>query len=155
MTNPVARAEMLVRRPIAEVFAAFVEPATITKFWLEATSGPLALGARVEWRFLVPGATEVVTVTGFHPPHRIEFDWSDGISVSLAFRENGARVTRVSAEVTGFGESDEAIAKVVNATEGFSIVLCDLKTLLETGRSAELVRDKAQLIAQAMNHSAR
>lgn len=42
---------------------------------------------------------------------------------------------------------------VPGATEGFSIVLCDLKTLLESGRSAGLVRDKARLIAQAINES--
>ena len=35
----------------------------------------------------------------------------------------------------------------MNATEGFSIVLCDLKTFLESGKSANLVRAKAELIA--------
>jgi len=29
-------------------------------------------------------------------------------------------------------------------------VLCDLKTLLETGHSANLVKDKAELIAQSL-----
>jgi hypothetical protein len=38
----------------------------------------------------------------------------------------------------------------VNATEGFTIVLCDLKTLLESGRSANLVRSKAALIAATL-----
>jgi hypothetical protein len=33
--------------------------------------------------------------------------------------------------------------------EGFAIVLCDLKTLLETGESAGLVRAKAELIIAA------
>lgn len=36
---------------------------------------------------------------------------------------------------------------VVAATEGFSIVLCDLKTRLENGRTAKLVQDKALLSA--------
>lgn len=35
------------------------------------------------------------------------------------------------------------------AVEGFAIVLCDLKTLLETGQSAGLVRAKAELISAA------
>jgi uncharacterized protein YndB with AHSA1/START domain len=154
MTNHVASAEMLIRRPAAEVFDAFVDPGTITKFWLEATSGPLALGARVEWRFMVPGVTERVTVTGFQPPHRIAFDWSDGISVGIDFREHGAGDTRVSVSVTGFGESEDEIGKIVDTTEGFSIVLCDLKSLLESGRSANLVRDKAELITDALVKSA-
>ncbi|MEP7276850.1 MAG: hypothetical protein ABI812_10875, partial [Betaproteobacteria bacterium] len=35
------------------------------------------------------------------------------------------------------------------ATEGFTIVLCDLKCLLETGQSGNMVRDKAALISAA------
>jgi hypothetical protein len=42
------------------------------------------------------------------------------------------------------------VEQVVNATEGFSIVLCDLKILLESGQSANLVRAKAELIAASM-----
>ena len=47
-------------------------------------------------------------------------------------------------------KGEDAVAQVVNATEGFSIVLCDLKTLLESGRSANLVKDKAELIHRSM-----
>jgi uncharacterized protein YndB with AHSA1/START domain len=148
MTDPIAEATMLVRRPVAEVFDAFVNPDTITKFWLEATTGPLARGARVSWRFMVPGATEVVTVTRFEPQRLIAFDWSDGVAVSLRFEDRGKSATRVTAQASGF-PSEHALEGVVGATEGFTIVLCDLKTLLETGRSANLVRDAAELIASS------
>ena len=40
-----------------------------------------------------------------------------------------------------------AVAEAVATTEGFAIVLCDLKSLLETGKSGGMVRDKAVLIA--------
>ena len=40
-----------------------------------------------------------------------------------------------------------AVSEAVSTTEGFAIVLCDLKSLLETGRSGRMVRDKAVLIA--------
>jgi len=69
--------------------------------------------------------------------------------VDLGFREHGPGVTQVTAEVTGFS-ADTGIAEIVDATEGFSIVLCDLKTLLETGHSAHLVRDKAELITASL-----
>jgi len=59
----------------------------------------------------------------------------------------GATVAAVQA--TGF-KGEDAVAQVVNATEGFSIVLCDLKTLLESGRSANLVTDKAELVHRSM-----
>jgi uncharacterized protein YndB with AHSA1/START domain len=143
MTDHIAKASMLIRRPVAEVFDAFVNPDTITKFWLESTTGPLAEGAQVRWHFMVPGATETVTVTAFEDQRRIAFDWSDGNSVDMGFEAHGNDTTRLAVEVTGF-ENENA---VVDATEGFSIVLCDLKTLLESGRSANLVRDKAELIA--------
>ena len=45
-------AEMFIRRPPGEVFAAFANPQTIRKFWLRDTSGPLAPGARVMWHFM-------------------------------------------------------------------------------------------------------
>jgi uncharacterized protein YndB with AHSA1/START domain len=148
-----AKSSMLIRRPVADVFRAFVEPSMITRFWLEATTGPLAKGAQVTWRFLVPGATETVTVTAFEDQRRIAFDWSDGISVSMTFEPYDEDSTRLAVEASGFrGETAEAAA--VRATEGFTIVLCDLKTLLETGRSASLVRDKAELIATSARSGA-
>lgn len=148
MTEQVARAEMLIRCPVAEVFDAFVRPEMITQFWLEGTSGPLGPGAQVEWRFMVPGAVETVAVTAFENQRRIAFSWSDAVHVDMQFKELNEGATRVSVEVAGF-KGDQAGADVVDATEGFSIVLCDLKILLETGRSGNLVRDKAELIARA------
>ena len=154
MTDRMARAAMLIRQPIDEVFDAFVRPDKLTRFWLEAASGPLAMGARVTWRFMVPGASESVTVTAFEPPRLIAFDWSDGLHVSLGFEEHNLGATLVTAEVSGFA-TDAPVADIVNATEGFSIVLCDLKTLLETGHSANLVRDKAALIAASLGGTER
>lgn len=140
-----AKCSMLINVPVDTVFRAFVDPQTITRFWLESTTGPLAEGARVTWRFLVPGATDTVTVTAFEDRKHIGFDWSDGTGVDMRFDAHGEKVTKLAIEATGFrGEGGEASA--IGATEGFAIVLCDLKTLLETGRSAGLVRDKARLI---------
>ena len=154
MTDRMARATMLVRQPVGEVFDAFVNPEKITRFWLEAASAPLAEGATVTWRFMVPGASETVTVTAFEPPKLIAFDWSDGLHVKLRFEDFSPGVTQVTAEVLGFA-ADQGVADIVDATEGFSIVLCDLKTLLETGRSAHLVRDKAALVAASLGGSER
>ena len=55
MADLVVTAEMLIRRPPGEVFAAFANPAILRKFWLRDASGPLAPGARVQWKFMVPG----------------------------------------------------------------------------------------------------
>ena len=138
-----AKAEMLIHSTVESVFDAFVNPATILKFWLAKTSGPLAPGATVQWEFMVPSAQETVRVTAFSAPRHLAFDWSDGIHVEMKFTAKTGNATVVSVDASGFKDADESNG----ATEGFSIVLCDLKTLLESGRSAHLVRDKAALIA--------
>jgi uncharacterized protein YndB with AHSA1/START domain len=145
MPHSSARATMLIRRPPGEVFAAFVNPQTLRKFWLRDASGPLAPAARVQWQFMVSGASETLVVTAFESPRHIGFDWSNGMHVRLEFEPFGADATRLSVAVTGFRGRD-VVRQAGNVVEGFSIVFCDLKTLLETGTSAGLVRDKAELI---------
>lgn len=95
---------------------------------------------------MVPGATERVSVTAFDRPQHIAFTWTDGgLDVDLRFDALKDDVTVVSVEVRGF-KDDDGFDPVVDATEGFSIVLCDLKIFLESGRSPNLVKDKAELI---------
>lgn len=149
MDSPVAKASQLIDCQVADAFDAFVDPAKITRFWLASASAPLAAGVRVSWHFMVPGAVETVVVDAFEPHARIAFTWSDGTKVRLSFSEHSAGKTQVSAEARGFSGRD-ATEQAVNATEGFSIVLCDLKTFLESGRSANLVRAKAELIAASL-----
>jgi aminoglycoside 3-N-acetyltransferase I len=149
MADPLAKAQMLIERPAPEVFNAFVRPDLLTQFWLQSATGPLHLNAQVQWQFMVPGATERVSVVAFEAPHHLAFVWSEGnLTVDIRLCEAPAGSTVVSVEVRGFEQGEAGWAQAVNATEGFSIVLCDLKTLLESGRSARLVRDKAALMAK-------
>ena len=148
MSDRSVSASMLIRRPPGEVFAAFVNPTMLRKFWLSDASGPLAPGARVRWKFMVPGAEADVFVGRFEAPHHLSFDWSGGVHVDMAFESLESGTTRVSVAVSGF-TGDDILGQATATVEGFSIVLCDLKTLLESGNSANLVRDKAELIIRA------
>jgi uncharacterized protein YndB with AHSA1/START domain len=154
MGNVVARVEMAIRRPPNEVFDAFVQPRTLEKFWLRHASGPLAKDAVVAWEFLVDGARETVTVTEFVEYDVIAFTWSDGIAVTIHFSRHDDSGTTISVSATGF-QGEDAAAHAMNATEGFAIVVCDLKCLLETGRSGNMVRDKAALISANMARETR
>jgi uncharacterized protein YndB with AHSA1/START domain len=145
MSSIVAKVEMLIRTSAKDVFNAFVEPRTIEKFWLKSASGPLAEGANVEWEFMVKGARETVTVTEVVSNELIAFTWSDGTAVKMKFESRDEKSTVLSVAATGF-KGRAAASQALNATEGFTIVLCDLKSLLETGRSGNMVRDKAALI---------
>jgi len=138
---------MLIRRPSAIVFLAFTDPNEITKFWLAASSGALAVGKKIRWDFMVKGASAELHVKAFEKNRRILGEWDDGTTVEWNFTELDEERTVVSITNSGFGgNAEEAMAAALDATQGFTIVLCDLKTLLETGTSANLVRDKAALI---------
>ena len=149
MTNFVAKASQLINCQPREAFDAFVDPERITQFWLSASSGPLSKSAKVTWHFMVPGAVDTITVTEFEPAALIAFNWSDGSNTRLEFSAHSSEMTKVSVEAQG-SAGDDLVEQIVNTTEGFSIVLCDLKTLIESGKSANLVRAKAELIAASM-----
>jgi uncharacterized protein YndB with AHSA1/START domain len=142
----VAKAALLIRRPAAEIFNAFTDPRTLTRFWLSAASGPLEVGKTVRLDFMVPGATAQTKVAALEPHKHIAIEWDDGTYVRWRFDsvEDG---TVVRIDNWGFsGSQKEMIETAIESTQGFTIVLCDLKTLLETGRSTGLVRDKAAQI---------
>jgi uncharacterized protein YndB with AHSA1/START domain len=149
-----ARVSMLVRRPVSEVFEAFVDPDQITGFWLASASGPLEPEATVHWEFLVPGAEVDSTVTRFERDRVLEIAWTDGTTVAWRFTEH-AHGTAVEIENAGFaGDPAAVVEAALEATQGFTIVLCDLKTFLEGGASARLSRDKAVLIEAELAASA-
>ena len=54
---PIAKAEMLIRRPVVEVFAAFVDPAITTQFWFTKGSGRLAADKQIQWEWEMYGAS--------------------------------------------------------------------------------------------------
>lgn len=57
---PNVEASTLIRRPPAEVFAAFVDPAITTRFWFTKSSGALAPGATARWEWEMYGAADTV-----------------------------------------------------------------------------------------------
>ena len=144
--QPQVRVTMLIDAIPEEIYTAFVEPEWLTRFWLSKASGPLRVGQTVEWSFMVAGAKADVTATWLDPDKQIIWSWSDGsfVSIDLEQVEDDTAITLISG---GFaGSYDEQVAAALDATEGFAIVLCDLKTLLETGKSAGLTAAKARLI---------
>ncbi|WP_426564900.1 nitroreductase family deazaflavin-dependent oxidoreductase [Angustibacter sp. McL0619] len=135
---PVMNAEILIRRPVEVVFAAFVEPATTTKFWFSKSTGPLVAGARVEWTWEMFGVSSTVDVLELEPDRRIVMQWSGDddppTRVEWNFAETSAHATVVRITETGFtGEADTTTAKALGSTAGFTKVLGSAKVLLEHG----------------------
>lgn len=146
MTPLISRASTMIAASPDRIFDAFVEPEWLCRFWLASASAPLCLGQPVRWTFLVPGAEADTTATALDRPHRLAWDWSDDTRVEITL-EPEAEETVVSIACSGFGGPAETqVATALATTEGFAIVLSDLKTLLEGGRSAGLTAAKARLI---------
>ena len=144
-TAPAAKAEMLIRRPVAEVFEAFVDPAQTTRFWFTKSSGRLEEAKRVKWEWEMYGASSDVEVRVLERNKRIVVQWEAyGIStVEWGFTERSEESTFVSITHTGFqGSGNELIQQVAGSTEGFAIVLAGAKALLEHGIELNLVRDR-------------
>ena len=73
----------------------------------------------------------------------MSFDWSDGKKVRITF-DASQDESVVTVEVSGIEPAD-----VAATVEGFTIVLSDLKLLIETGKSPGLSKDKARLTVQS------
>ena len=140
---PVARTQMLIRRPPAEVYEAFVDPAITTRFWFTRSSGRLAPGAEVRWEWEMYGASATVRVLELEPGRRIRIEWGEPPTpVEWRFEPRGDSTTLVTIIASGFtGGDDEVVAKAIDSMGGFSLVLAGLKAWLEHGVALDLVGD--------------
>jgi uncharacterized protein YndB with AHSA1/START domain len=144
---PSAKAQMLIRRPVAEVFEAIVDPEITSNFWFTRGSGRLEPGNDVEWVWETYGASSRALVTEFEPERHIVMDWGDkdhATSVEWIFMPTSDSATMVQVINSGFrGNGDEVVKQVVGSTEGFALVLAGLKAYLEHGLRLNLVPDHA------------
>lgn len=143
---PVAKAEMLIRKPVAEVFEAFVDPDMTTRFWFTRSSGRLEAGKHIRWDWKMRGASAEVNVIAIEPNKRITVEWSGGgapTTVEWIFVSRPDETTFVSISNSGFvGNGDEIVKQAIGSTEGFTLVLCGLKALLEHDILLNLVPDR-------------
>jgi len=143
---PTVRVEMLIRRPVHEVFRAFVDPAVTTKFWFTRSSGALEQGKRIRWDWEMYGASTEVEVIALEENRRILIEWGAPAStqVEWVFTPRPDHTTLVAITNAGFsGDGDEVVAQALDSTQGFALVLCGLKALLEHEIQLNLVADKA------------
>lgn len=145
--EPVAKAEMLIRKPVAEVFEAFVDPAITSRFWFTRSSGRLEPGVRIQWNWEMYGVSAEVNVREVEPNARILMEWGSAdeppTTVEWVFTPVTDDTTFVSVTNIGFsGEGDEIVAQAIDAIGGFSLVLAGAKALLEHDVELNLVADR-------------
>ena len=132
--NLEAKTAMLIRKPVAEVFEAFINPEMTSKFWFTKSSGKLEVGKKVEWTWQMYQVTVPVMVKKIEPNKKIVVEWGNYQSVSTiewTFKNIPNEGTYVSIVNRGFqGNEAERIAQVCDSTKGFTFLLAGLKAYL-------------------------
>lgn len=144
MTAPVASSGMLIRRPVSEVFEAFVDPTVTSRFWFTEGSGRLEPGARVRWTWGMYGVGTEVATKAVEPDRRILIDWDLAESPTEVEWRFEARSdhTWVTVENRGFADDADGVARALDSTGGFNLVLAGAKIWLEHGVDPRFVADR-------------
>jgi uncharacterized protein YndB with AHSA1/START domain len=143
---PEAKTAMLIRRPVAEVFEAFINPAITSTFWFTRGSGRLEKGQEIQWEWEMYDASVQVSVLAIEQHKRILVEWlgyGTPTTVEWIFTAPSENTTFVSITNTGFsGTGDERVKQAISSTEGFTFVLSGLKAFLEHNILLNLVADR-------------
>jgi uncharacterized protein YndB with AHSA1/START domain len=143
---PVAKTGMLIRKPVADVFEAFIDPDITTRFWFTKSSGRLEVGKSVQWEWEMYDASTRVMPKVIEQNKRIVIEWdgySGRTSVEWKFAPQAADATFVSIAEWGWtGDGDQLVKFAMDSTQGFTWTLAGLKALLEHDVQLNLVADR-------------
>ncbi|MEO8236681.1 MAG: SRPBCC family protein [Flavobacterium sp.] len=146
VNNNFAKAEMLIRKPVSEVFQAFINPEITSKFWFTKGSEKLEQGKSAVWTWEMYGFSLTVSTKIIEKNKRIVIEWGnkgeetivEWIFTSLTEKETFVSITNSNFQ----GEIDKIITEVRNSTEGFTLVLAGAKAYLEHQIQLNLVLDR-------------
>lgn len=135
--EPKFQVSLKIRKPVAEVFEAVVDPTSLSNFFVSRASGRLAQGAAVQWEFAeAPGVVEVV-VGEVVQNQKITLRWAGGRSYDTAVEmlfeptESGDTIVRISE--AGWRVEEEGIELACGNAGGWMHMMCCLKAYLEYG----------------------
>lgn len=142
-SNVYVEAQMLIRKPVEDVFEAFINPEVTTNFWFTKSTGKLEEGKTITWEWEMYNVKNVVNVLRIIPNQLIKTQWGEpSVNVDYEFKkmENGSLVVIKS---YGFRQTGEELLKQINDNAGgFTTVLDGCKAYLEHGINLRLIEDK-------------
>ena len=139
-----AEAQMLIRKPLEEVFEAFINPAITKNFWFTKASGKLEVDKKITWEWEMYNVSTTVVAKEILQNQKIVFEWDKPPkTVEINFKELDEDSTFVTISESGYDKKgDDLIAIIKDATGGFTTVLDGLKAFLEHRINLNLIEDK-------------
>ncbi len=142
---PIAKAEMLIRKPIAEVFEAFINPEITCKFWFTKSTGRLDTGKYIVWTWEMYDISIEVDVKEIELNKRIVVEWGNHGSMTTVewiFTPYETDKTYVTITNSGFqGDGDKVVNDALDSKGGFTWVLAGLKALMDHNLELNAIAD--------------
>jgi uncharacterized protein YndB with AHSA1/START domain len=144
--QPIAKAAMLIRKPVAEVYEAFVNPDITSKFWFSRGTGRLDSGKEVEWFWDPYNINIKIKANELIKNELIAFSFPSPevlSQVKMIFTPYSDNATFVTITEMGWDADYEKVFEVlVGQTEGWTLVLSSLKALLEQNIRLGVIFDR-------------
>lgn len=139
-----AEAQMLIRKPVAKVFEAFIDPTVTTNFWFTKSTGKLEVNKKITWEWEMYKVSTPVIAREILPNEKIVFEWDeDAKTVEFRFKVLSENSTFITVTECGYKETgDDLLSVIKRSTGGFTTVLDGLKAFLEHDINLNLVADK-------------
>lgn len=136
--------QMLIRKPAAEVFEAFIDPAITKNFWFTKGSDKLEVGKTVIWEWEMYQVSTKVFVKEIVKNEKISIEWDEPpTTVDFEFKALSDKNTYVVIKNYGFDKTGEELLELFkDLTGGFTTVLDGLKAYLEYNIHLNLIADK-------------
>ena len=128
--------QLKIRKPVAEVFAAVVEPSKLTGYFVQSASAPLSEGATVMWSFAEAPGPLPVSVIELVEDRRIVFEWPAigyRTRVEMTFTPLEGGATMVAIAESGWPDDEQGRKLSYGNAGGWMHMLACLKAYLEYG----------------------
>jgi uncharacterized protein YndB with AHSA1/START domain len=141
-----AEVGMLIRKPVEQVYEAFINPEITTKFWFTKSTGRLDKNDEVQWTWEMYNHSISVIIKSIIPNEKIIIQWGNyekQTTVEWTFIPLDKSRTFVKVINSGFkGTHDELLMQIGDSIGGFTLVLAGLKAYLEHNIQLNLISDR-------------
>jgi uncharacterized protein YndB with AHSA1/START domain len=136
--QPKFEVQLKIRKPVAEVFEAVVDPKKLSSYFTKTASGRLAEGQTVMWSFTEAPEPFPVKVRQVVSNERIVFEWAAAeggydTTVEMVFKPLEGGDTMVQIRESGWRDTPKGIESSYGNCSGWMHMACCLKAYLEYG----------------------